>query len=394
MRIDGEPHTIVGVLPAAFHFPSAHALLSYSTTTSMAGLFRPLAFTADERAELMGRFNYAVIGRLKPGISPAAAQTELDGIAAQLVAQSGQKVNLGAIVTPLQGALVGRARAGLLMLLGAVSAVLLIVCVNLANLLLARAERRAAEVAIRMTLGAGRGRVLRQVLTETMVLALGGGALGLGLAAAGLRVLVRGVPADIPRLDEVRLDAGILGLGLTLSLLTGLLFGIVPAWRAASADPQAALKAGGRTVAGGKEGRRLRQILVTAEAGLSSVLLITAGLLLASFARLMHTDQGFSAPTVLAADIGIPRVKYRDNAQRDGFYVRLLAELAGTPGIVSAAITNALPLQGEVWINSIALPGDTRPVFERPSANIRFVSSDYFRTLGGVSARRPVVHRP
>jgi len=382
VQIDGEAHTIVGVLPAAFHFPSAHALLSYSTTTSTAGLFRPLAFTAEELAELMGRFNYAVIGRLKPGVTPAAAQTELDGIAAQLVAESREKVSLGAVVTPLQGALVGRARAGLFMLLGAVGAVLLIVCVNLANLLLARAERRAAELAIRRTLGATRGHVLRHVLAETMLLALAGGALGLGLAAGGLQVLVRGVPADIPRLDEVRLDAGVLAFGLALSLLTGLLFGLVPAWRAAGTDPQSALKAGGRTVTGSREGRRLRQTLVAAEAGLSSVLLLTAALLLASFVRLLRADEGFNAPSVLAADIGLLRTKYHDDAQRERFYVRLLDELAGTPGIASAAVTNALPLEGEVWINSMAAPGDTRPVFERPPANIRFVSADYFRTMG------------
>ena len=382
VRIDGEPHTIVGVLPATFHFPSAHALLSYSATTSTAGLFRPLAFTADERAELMGRFNYAVVGRLRAGIAPAAAQTELDVIAGQLVAESGEKVNLGAIVTPLQGTLVGRARTGLLLLLGAVGAVLLIVCVNLANLLLARAERRAAEMALRITLGARRAHVLRQILAETMLLACLGGALGLGLAALGLPALLAGVPADIPRLDEVRLDAGVLGFGFTLSLLTGLLFGIVPAWRAASADPRAALQAGSRTATGGREGRRLRQILIAAEAGLSSVLLIIAALLLTSFARLLRADQGFSAPAVLAADVAIPRATYRDDAQRDRFYTRLLAELAGTPGVVSAAITNALPLQGEVWINSFALPGDTRPAFERPSANVRFVSPDYFQTLG------------
>ena len=382
VQIDGEPHTIVGVLPATFHFPGAHALLSYSATTATAGLFRPLAFTAEEQAELMGRFNYAVVGRLQAGVAPAAAQTELDGIARQLVAESGEKVDLGALVTPLQGALVGRARTGLLLLLGAVGAVLHIVCVNLANLRLAHAERRAAEVAIRITLGASRGHVFRQILTETMLLAVAGGALGLGFAALGLHVLLGGVPADLPRLDEVRLDARVMGVGLAVSLLTGLFFGIVPAWRAAGADPQAALKAGARSMTAARQGRRLRQALVAAEAGLTFVLLIVTALLLTSFARLLRVDQGFSATAVLAADIQIPGVKYHDDAQRESFYSRLLAELAGTPGVVSAAITNALPLQGEVWINSFWLPGDQRPEFERPSANIRFVSSDYFRTMG------------
>ena len=224
----------------------------------------------------MGSFNYGVIGRLGTGVGRQAAETELTGICAQLSKQSGQRVVLRAAVTPFQEAIVGKARLGLLVLMGAIGAVLLIICVNLANLLLVRAEGGAADSAIRLALGASRSQLLRQSLIETLVMALLGGALGVALAASGLKFLVQVAPPDLPRLDEVRLDRGVLVFAVGLASLTGLIFGLGPAWRAASNDPQGVLKARGRTLAG--EGRRLRNALVVVESGLSATLLILAGL--------------------------------------------------------------------------------------------------------------------
>jgi putative ABC transport system permease protein len=378
--LDNEAFTVIGVLPAWFHFPNGHALLFNYSGFARPDLFRPMAFSGEELGQLMGSFNYGAIGRLRTGTSRQSAETELTGICKQLSKQSGQKVDLRAVVTPLQEAIVGNARLGLLVLMGAVGAVMLIICVNLANLLLVRAEERAVDSAIRMALGASRSQLLRQSLLETLLMALLGGALGVALAASLLRFLVQFAPPDIPRLDEVRLDGGVLVFAVALTSFTGLIFGLGPAWRTASNDPQGVLKSRGRTLAG--EGRRLRNALVVIESGLSATLLILAGLLLASFSRLIHVPTGFSAPTVLAADISIPWNKYKEPAQKNAFFEHVIANLASSPGIVSAAITSALPLNGETWIDEAWLPGDSRPLFERPSTNVRFVSSEYFRTMG------------
>src|SRR5664280_1418682 len=378
--LDDEAQVVVGVLPAWFRFPNAHTLLSYHTALTQPDLFKPKVFSAQELDVLMGNFNYGVIGRLKPGITAQAALTELNGLGVQLAQLSGQKVDLRAVVTPFQETVVGKSRLGLLVLLGAIGTVLLIICVNVANLLLVRAEARSADSAIRMALGASRAQLLRQALTETMLLAFFGGALGIAVAAAGLRFLIRIAPADIPRLDEVRLDGGVLWFALALTTLTGLIFGLAPAWRTASNDPQNALKSRGRTLAGA--GSRLRTALIVAESGLSAALLILAGLLLTSFSRLIRVEKGFSAPTVLAAEITIPKAKYQQAEQQNDFFEHVVARLNASPEVVSAAFTSALPLKGEIWIDSVWLPGDARPVFERPSTNVRFISPDYFRTMG------------
>jgi putative ABC transport system permease protein len=380
IMLDGQAYTVVGVLPARFRFPSAHALLSNYSGSAQPDIFRPKVFSSDELGVLMGNFNYGVIGRLKAGVGLQVAQAELTGICSQLARQSGQASDLRAIATPLQEMIVGKARLGLLVLMGAIGAVLLIICVNLANLLLVRAETRAADSAIRLALGASRAHLLWQSLSETMLLALLGGALGVAVAASVLGFLVRLAPPDIPRMDEVRLDGGVLFFALALTGLTGLVFGLGSAWRSASNDPQGALKSHGRSLAGA--GRRLRNALVVAETGISAALLILAGLLFGSFSRLVRVDTGFSAPTVLAADVSIPRAKYRDTDKRNAFFERVIANLAASPGVSSAAIVSVLPLKGESWIDAAWLPGDARPLFERPSTNVRFISTDYFRTMG------------
>ncbi len=380
LLLDNEPHTVVGVLPAWFRFASAHALMSYHTGLAQPEVFKPKVFTPEELGHLMGNFNYGVVGRLKPGILAAQAVADLNVIATRLVKQSGEKVDLRAIVTPLQETIVGKTRRGLVLLLGAIGAVLLIICVNLANLLLGRAESRAADAAIRLALGASRAQLLRRSLSESMVLALGGGLLGAAAAALGLGLLVRLAPADLPRLDEVRLDGSVLGFALGLTLVTGLIFGLVPAWRTARTDPQNVLRDRGRTVAGA--GRGLRTGLIVAETALSAALLVVAGLLYTSFSRLLEIEPGFSAPTVLAAEVAIPSAKYREAGDKNAFFERVVAQLRATPGVVSAAFTSALPLRGEVWIDGVWLAGDPRPPFERPSANVRFVSPDYFQTMG------------
>jgi putative ABC transport system permease protein len=263
-----------------------------------------------------------------------------------------------------------------------VGSVLLIVCVNLANLMLARGERHARESAIQAALGAGGRRLVRQALSLSLLVALLGGALGVGIAAGSLGALVKSAPPDIPRLQEARLDARVLVFALAITTLTGLLFGLAPAWRAARTDPQSALKSGGRTGTGSAGALRLRSSLVVAEVGLSTVLLVTAGLLMSSFLRVMRGEKGFHAPTVLAADVQIPAAKYHEHAQRDQFFLRALDRLSAQPGVVSAAIVTALPLQGETWIDSVSVPGDTHSDWQKSPANVRFISPGYFRAMG------------
>jgi predicted permease len=383
IALDSRAHTVVGVLPAGFWIPDDEAFNSNGNTRVRAELFVPVTFEKDELAELMGMFNYSVIGRLKQGVTREQALAELNVIGAQIAAMApGEKVELRASAVPLRESVVAKSRRGLLVLAGAVGALLLIVCVNLANLMLARAERRSHEAAIRTALGAGRGRLLGSALTEALLIALLGGALGVAVAGASLGALVRSAPADIPRLSEVRLDSGVLLFALALTTATGLLFGLAPAWRTSRADPQSALKSGGRATTGGSGGARLRGALVAAQVALSAMLLITAALLMTSFLRLLNTDMGFRAPAVLAGRVAIPWAKYSQGDQRDGFFERLLERLAASPGVASAAISNALPLEGETWIDAVWAKGDTGPAASHPAVNVRFVSADFFRTMG------------
>ena len=382
IQLDSQSYTVIGVLPPWFRFPSARVLEVGQVSGSKPELFRPLVFDDDEMKELMGNFNYTVIARLKRGEAADRSLAELNVIAAQLVKMSGEKMELRASVIPMRDSIVGKSRRGLWVLLAAVGAVLLIGCVNLANLLLARSERRARDVAIRAAMGASGGQLMRRALAETVFLAVIGGVLGVALASAGLSVLVKSAPADIPRLDEVRLDFWVLAFALAITTATGLLFGLAPAWRAMRADPQDALRSGGRAMSGGVSDARLRGSLVTAEIALSVVLLVTAGLLMSSFARLIGTDKGFRAATVLAGQVQIPAEKYKEKDQRNAFHERVLDRLRAQPGVLSAAVVTALPLTGETWVDMAALPGDTRPELERPMVNVRFASADYFRTMG------------
>jgi predicted permease len=382
IQLDGQAFTVVGVLPRGFQFPSLSVLELGKIDAGTAEFFVPMAFNKEEMSVLMGRFNYDVVARLRRGVGPERATAELNVIAQQLVNASGEKVELRAKVAPLLDSMVGGSRRGLLVALCAVGAVLLIVCVNLANLMLARAERKGRESAIRTALGASRGRLLRQALMPALLIALVGGAAGIALAAGGLGALVKSAPADIPRLNEVRLDGRVLLFALGITTVTGLLFGLAPAWRTSRADPESALRGGGRTATGGAGGLRLRSALITIEVGLSAMLLVVAALLMNSFFRVMRAEKGFRAPNVLSADVEIPRAKYSKPELCAQFHQRLLAQLASQPGVVSSAMVSALPLEGEVWIDNISVHGDPRGDWEKPTANVRFMSEDYFRTMG------------
>lgn len=376
LHVDGQPLTIVGVLPAGFHYPQAGS-------GAEPALYRPNVFSADELRELLGRHNYGTLARLKPGVTRAAAEAELNTLGAAIAREAGEPdVALRGVVEPLHETVVGRSRRGLLVLFAAVTSVLLIACVNLMNFLLAQAERRQQESAIRQALGASPLRLLRAALGEALVVAFAGGALGIAFAYAGVALLLRHAPADLPRVAEIRVDPGVLLFALAVALVTGLLFGLLPAWRLARADPQQALGAGNRTLAGSARSRRWSDALVATEVALSLVLLATAALLGGSFARLLRAEQGFRAPTVLSASVVIPAATYTQPEQRFAFFERVIDRLAHAPGITAAALVNRLPLEGETWIDKATVAGDPRPPEQQPNANVRFISPDYFRALG------------
>ena len=293
---------------------------------------------------------------------------------------------------PLHEQVVGDVRQGLLVLLGAVGFVLLIACVNIANLLLARASGRGREIAVRMALGAMRGRVVRQLLTESILLASLGGALGVMLGVWGVTALIALAPDGAPRLNEVGLDGTVLAFAAGLTLVTGVIFGLVPALQVSRPELTPALREGGRGSAG-PAGQRARRSLIVAEVALALVLLVGSGLFLRTFLRLQSVDLGFNPENVLAGAIVPPQVKYSSAAERLALYDRLLDRAAAIPGLKSAALASVLPLGGDSDM-TIFIEGQPPPrsSSEAPAIWYRLVSAGYLQTMEISDARRPHVH--
>jgi putative ABC transport system permease protein len=381
ITLDGKPFQVVGILPASFRFPKGAQWGALTEFPPRTDYFKPLGLDPGQFSPL-GEFDYAAIARLKPGTSVGQALAELNVIQARIAKDAKQGVGLRAKIIPLESQVVGTARRGLLLLLAGVGAVLLIVCLNLANLLLVRVPSRMREAGIRTALGASRGRLARQLLTESALLAILGGVLGVGLAYFGLRWLVAVAPANLPRIDEVHVDARVLWFAVFVSMLTGIVFGALPAWRVAHAEPQQALKAGAVTITEGRPARRLRESLIGFEVGVGTLLLIVAGLLTASMVRLLGVDKGFSTERVLAVDVSLPPQNYREPEQKDAFYNELLARVRVLPGVKSAGWISKLPLEGQEQVESIQVPGHFAPGMQVPFANYRYVSPEYFQSVG------------
>jgi putative ABC transport system permease protein len=380
IALNGSPYTVVGVLPPTLHFPQADQLMPISGSATEPELFVPAVFEKWELAPDAG-FGWGAIARLKPDVRQEQATAELNVILSRELGSQSFMPNPRTVIMPLRDMMVRSTERGLWMLLAAVLAVLLIICVNLANLVLTRATAREQEAAIRRALGASRGRLLRQTLVETLLLGLLGGTLGLVLAHWALWGLLAFAPASLPRLHNVRLDGAVLGFTLAISVLAGVLAGLLPAWRAAQTNPQDALQAGARS-ADSSVRLRAREFLVGLETALSAMLLIAAGLLVASFAKLVRVPEGFEVEHILTVNLQLPEGQYTQSEQRSDFWRRVLASTSGLPGVESAAVTNLLPLRGEWNNNPVNLPGDTRPVAERPFARYRRVSAAYFKTFG------------
>jgi len=286
------------------------------------------------------------------------------------------------VLLPLEEEVVGPARSGLIFLLAAVGAVLLIVCANLASLLLARVPGRMREVAIRSALGATRGRVVRQLLTETFLLSFAGGALGTWLASFALRWFVSVAPASLPRVNEISIDARVLGFALAISIVTGILFGLLPAWRVSRSQPIDALKSGGTATTESRRTRRLRESLIGFEVGVTTLLLILAGLLIASLGRVLSVHAGFDQGNALLAGVDLPPQRYDKPADRLRFYNEVLAGAQSLPGIRAVGWVSIPPLGGQGSVTGITVPGASQPKAETPVANYRPVSPDYFAAMG------------
>jgi putative ABC transport system permease protein len=368
LTLNGHSYTVVGVMPAGFRFPN-----------SRTELWVPVAFSAADLGNRGGHY-LTVSARLKPGVTLEQAQTEMNAIAARLQEQFPQtNAAWGARVALLVEEVVGDVRPSLLALVCAVAFVLLIACANVANLLLARAAARRREVAIRAALGASRARLLRQLLTESVLLSLLGGALGMLLAARGVDALVSLGPANIPRLSQVVMDSRVLGFAFLISLATGIIFGLAPALQASQTDMNESLKEGGRSSSTGAGSQRLRRLLVVAEVALSLVLLVGAGLMIKSFVRLSEVETGFDSQNMLTAQINLPQSRYDDGQQQAAFFRQVLERIEALPGVESVGAVLPLPFTGDSLFSFIV---EGHPTDDVPSANYYAVSPDYFGAMG------------
>jgi predicted permease len=372
LTLNGESFMVVGVMPPHFRFPARED-----------ELWVPIAFSP-QAAAARGSHYLQVIARLKPGVTLEQARAEMETIAARLMQQyPNTNTNVGAALVPLHEHLVGDIKPALLVLLGAVGFVLLVACANVANLLLARAAGRQKEIALRVALGASRARLIRQFLTESLLLAALGGVVGLLLSLWGVNALKAFIPENISQAQAVAVDARVLGFTLLVSLLTGLIFGLAPATQASSFNLNETLKEGGRDSASGSRGNRIRGLLVITEVAVSLVLLIGAGLLINSFLRLRGVDPGFRADNLLTMRVVLPEMKYPDQPRRTAFYAELVRRLEALPGVQSAAVTNWIPLVRQGDSLGITIEGQPAPApGQNPSAVTRVVSPHYFRTMG------------
>jgi putative ABC transport system permease protein len=370
--LNGESYTIIGVLPQTFEWQSP------------VDVFTAVGLRADRMMDRDSHPGMYVLGLLKPGVSVEQSRTEMKAIAARLAAQYPQ-TNAGNSVSlqSLQDQAVQDIKVALWLLFWAVVFVLLIACANVANLLLARAASRSKEIAIRTALGAGRLRIIRQLLTESLLLSLLGGTVGLLFAMWGIDALLSIIPDDVPRLltANISLDGRVLVFTFGLSVLTGLLFGLAPALQASKSNLNESLKEGGRSGSAGGSHQRVRNLLVVAEVALSLLLLVGAGLLIQSFMRLQQTDLGFDPKNILTLRVPLPESRYKENAQVAGFWDELQNRLRALPGVESVGLTRGLPMNGGIE-SGITVEG--QEAAEKKDMTIAvnlFTSANYFSTM-------------
>jgi predicted permease len=383
ITLDGKPFTVAGVIKSGFML-NAEVMPSEEPMDKV-DLFLPFALAADAQQNRRDE-NYNIMVRRKPGVSLQQARADVDVIASRIREKDERDRSFGMDVVGLQEQVAGDVRRPLLVLLGAVGLVLLIACANVASLLLTRSAAREKEVAIRTALGASWQRLARQLLTEGILLAVLGGAAGLLVARLSLYVVRTMNPGNIPRLDDIGMNGSVLAFTFGLSLLTGILFGAAPVWRAIKLDPNTSLKAGGRS--GQNDGglylgrHRLRSLLIVSEFALSLMLLIGAGLLIRSFVRLQDVSPGFTADGVLTMQIAANDPKYRkDDKAAANFYREIEGRIAHLPGVSAEGVVSVLPLTGSVGWGGISVEGHPLPSGQELQVDLRTASADYFRAM-------------
>ncbi len=377
LLLDGVPFTVIGVMPPGFQYPGNGDGLTLFGPVERPDVWKPLALSTEEQQE-HGNFTYQAIARLKPGVGVERARAEFGALAEQYVKGTFLDIQFGweLLVSRLDDKVASRFRTAVLVLFGAVALLLLIACANVANLLLARAARRSGEMAVRLALGAGRLRLMRQLLTESVLLSLAGGALGVMLASGILGVFPSLAPASTPRLEAVAMDVRVLAFALAVSVCTGLLFGLAPALEAFRPAWGAGSKHGGRRT-------RTRQALVVVEVALSLVLITGASLLIKSFVVLVQTPAGFRAENVVTMLLPLTAPAYRDFVKRVLFMRELIASVEAQPGVQAAGAIDMLPLTGENNISDISVEGAPRDdVSQVPIAEFRNITPEYFRAMG------------
>ena len=368
--LDGQTYTVVGVMPPKFKFPA------------WAELWVPLAWSNEKRA-VRGNHNYMVIGRLKPEVAVQQAKADLSAISARLEQQYPEDdKGWGATVVPLREEISGDVRPALLVLLGAVAFVLLIACANVANLVLAKTLARKKEIAIRTSLGASRAAVLRQILAETLLLSLAGGALGLFLARFCITLIQKFLTDRLPSSTEITLDAPVLAFTVFLALLAGILAGLLPAVRFTRTDVNEALKQGQSRGSSDSSGSKTRGLLVVSEVALSLVLLIGAGLMIRSLLRLSSVQPGFDPNNVLTARLTVPGTKFSSPAAQISFYDQVLRQVRATPGVESAGLIDSLPIDDGGSHQPVAVEGQpVVPMADQPEVDVRMISPGYLHAM-------------
>ncbi|MEY2549529.1 MAG: hypothetical protein QOD64_2111, partial [Verrucomicrobiota bacterium] len=380
ITLDRRPYTVIGVMPAGFQFPISNDPTDFYVSISEDAA-NPDGSTPTTKQR--GNHSLQAVARLKQGATIEQAQSDLAAIAAALTKQyPDSNTHFGVLTKPLREEMIGDVRTALYVLFGAVVCVLLIANANVANLLLARASARGKEIALRAAMGASRLRIIRQLLTESVLLSGLGGGFGLLLALWGTETLVKMVPQNIPRISNIQLDAPVLVFTLLVSLATGVIFGLVPAWQASHVDLNSSLKSGTRTGGGGENKGRVRNALIMAEVALALVLLISAGLLIQSFARLGRVQPGLRTERLLTARIGLPDVIYPKNENVIAFFDQFLPRVRAIPGVESASAILPLPLSGSNMVTSFDIEESPLPEGQRPGAPIRIIATDYFKTMG------------
>ncbi len=381
IQLDGEPVVIVGVLPSRAPVFGPQQLGDLVRIPASIDVYRPMA-PSPEMLRSPGDMSYGVVARVRHGVSPDALRAELDALEPAISKQTGDDGRKGTLVQPLQQMVTRQARRPLTVLFAATVAVLLIVCVNLANVLLARHAGRRRDAAVRTALGAGRGVLVADGLIESVSLALGGGALGAGVAWALTHVIAWTAPAALPMLNTFRVDLPVMLFCLASTLFAGVAIGLLPALGSGQVDPGDTLKANSYAATDSPRGARVRHVLVGAQAAIGAALLVTTGLLVLSFVRLVRVEKGFDTARILTIDVGLPPSIFNKADQRLQFFDDTIARLRALPGVDDVALTTRLPLRGETTVNLLSYVDDQRPMAARPLANYRYVTPAYFSTIG------------